>query len=149
MAIKKLSTVAMIAIAIIGMFFTLTTAGLLSVNQSVPSSGTVTTVNVGVYLDSACTQTLTVIDWGTLSPGSSVTRTIYVKNTGSTTITLSMTKTDWNPTSANGPISLNWNRENTMLTTNAVTTATLTLSVSSSISGIATFSVNIVITGTG
>ena len=149
MAMKKLSTGAIIAIAIAGMLLTLTTAGLVSVNQSVSSSGTVTTINVGVYSNSACTQTLTSIDWGTISPGNTTTKTIYVKNTGNTQITLSMTTNGWSPTSANGPLTLTWNQEGTTLSAGLSTAATLTLSVSSSISGITTFSVNIVITGTG
>jgi hypothetical protein len=149
MAMRKISTGAILAIVMVGVILTLTTAGLLSVNQTVPSTGTVTSVNVGVYSDSACTLTLTSIDWGTISPGTSVTRTIYVKNTGNTQITLSMTKTNWNPTGANGPITITWDKESTTLAANAVATATLTLSVSSSISGITAFSVNIVITGTG
>src|SRR4030067_1818018 len=115
MAMKKLSTGAIIAIAITGMLLTLTTAGLIGVNQSIPSSGTLTTVNDGVYSDSACTQTLTSIDWGTISPGTTVTRTIYVKNTGNSQITLSMTTNGWSPTSANGPLTLTWNKEGTSL----------------------------------
>jgi hypothetical protein len=113
------------------------------------SSGTILTVNVGVYSDSACTQPLTSISWGTISPGSTITRTIYVKNTGTAQITLSMTTNSWNPTSANGPLTLTWDKEGATLTANQVATATLTLTVSSSISGITTFSVNIVIAGTG
>jgi hypothetical protein len=149
MSTPKLSTGALIAIIATAVFLTVTTAGLLSVNQNIPSSGTVTAVNVGVYSNSACTQNLTSINWGTVSPGDSVTRTIYVKNTGNSQVTLSMTKTNWNPTSANGPITVTWNRESTTLVADQVTTATLTLSVSESVSGITDFSVEIVITGTG
>ena len=149
MAIQKISTGAIIAIAMVGLILTVSTAGLLSVSQSVSSSGTVTTINVGVYSDSACTLPLTSINWGSISPGSSVTSTVYVKNTGNSQITLSMTKNSWTPTSADGPITLTWNRESTTLGVGLYTTAVLTLSVSSGISGISTFSVNIVITGTG
>ena len=150
MEIRRLSPGVIIAtVAIAGLFLTLTTAGLLSVNQSVPTSGTVSTVNVGVYSDSACTQQLTTISWGSVAPGATVARTVYVKNTGTNQITLTMTRANWNPTSVNGPISVTWNKESTTLTANQVATATLTLSVSSSISGITTFSVDIVITGTG
>jgi hypothetical protein len=149
MAMRKISTVAIIAIAVVGLALTLTTAGLLSVTQLVSSSGIISTVNVGVYSDSACTQPLASIDWGTISPGSSVTRTIYVKNTGNTQVTLSMTTTNWNPTSANGPITLTWNRQGATLSAGASVAATLTLSASSSISSITTFSVTIVITGAG
>ena len=150
MKIQRLSPGAIIAIvAIAGLFLTLTTAGLLSINQSVPTSGTVSTVNVGVYSDSACTQQLTSISWGSVAPGGTGTRTIYVKNTGTNQITLTMTRANWNPTNANVSIAVTWDKESTTLTANQIATATLTLSVSSSISGITAFSVDIVITGTG
>jgi hypothetical protein len=149
MAMRKISRGAILAIVVVGLVLTLTTVGLVSVNQTVPSTGTITTVNVGVYSDSACTLPLTSIDWGTISPGTTVTRTIYVKNTGNTQITLSMTTNSWNPTSANGPITLTWDKEGAKLNAGLSTAATLTLTVSSTISGITTFSVNIVITGTG
>jgi uncharacterized repeat protein (TIGR01451 family) len=149
MAIQKISTGAILAIVVVGLILTVTTAGLLSVSQSVSSTGTVTAINVGVYSDVYCTQNLTSIDWGTMAPGDTVTRTIYVKNTGNSQITLSMTKTNWNPAGANGPITVSWNKESTTLNPGVSTAATLTLSVSSGISGITTFSVNIVITGTG
>jgi hypothetical protein len=149
MTYLKLSTGALIAIIAAGIFLTVTTAGLLSVNQAIPSSGSVSTINVGVYSDSSCTHNLTSIDWGTISPGNSVTRTMYVKNTGNSQIALSMIKTNWNPAGANGPITLTWNRESTTLNAGQVTTATLTLSVSASISGITNFGVDIVIAGTG
>jgi hypothetical protein len=149
MAYQKVAIGTVVAIAITGMFLTLTTVGLLSVNQSITSQGNVSTVNVGVYSDSGCTQTLTSINWGNVSPGASTTKTAYVKNTGNVPITLTMTKTGWNPASANGPLTITWDRENLVLNANQVTTATLTLSVSSSVSGITSFSVNVTITGTG
>src|SRR3989337_2692051 len=147
MGMNKIPLAVVMAVAFVGVLLTVTTAGLISVNQTVPSSGTLSTVDVGVYSDSACTQTLTSIDWGTISPGNTVTRTIYVKNTGNAQITLSMTKSNWNPASADGPITLTWNRESTTLTAGQSTMATLTLTVSSGISSITTFSVNIIVTG--
>jgi archaellum component FlaG (FlaF/FlaG flagellin family) len=139
----------LMAIIAIATFLTVTTAGLLSVNQAIPSSGSVTAVNVGVYSNYACTQNLTSINWGTISPNSSSTKTIYIKNTGNTQLTLGMTKTNWNPVSADGLITVTWNREGTNLNPGQVSTATLTLSISESISGITDFNVDVVITGTG
>ncbi len=149
MATPKLSTGTILAIVAVGLILTVTTTGLLSVSKTVESTGTVTAINVGVYSDSGCTQTLSSIDWGNISPGDSVTRTIYVKNTGNSQISISMTKSNWDPTSANGPITITWNREGSTLGPGLYTTATLTLSVSSGISGITAFNVDIVITGTG
>lgn len=104
---------------------------------------------MGVYSDSACTQTLTSIAWGTVAPGGSTSRTIYVKNTGTVQMTLSMTKASWNPAGANGPITITWDKESSNVVPGAVATATLTLTVSSSISGITNYSVDITIAGTG
>jgi len=148
MSLKKHSTFAIVISTVALTILTLTTTGLLSINKTVPSTGAVTAINVGVYSDSACTSELISIDWGTISPGNSENRTIYLKNTGNAQITLSMTKTSWNPANADGPITLIWNRESATLNATQVTTATLTLSLSESINGITNFSVDIVITGT-
>jgi hypothetical protein len=146
---QKTSMGTFIAIVAAAIFLTVTATGLLAANQTIPTSGTVTSINCGVYSDSACTNSLTYISWGTVAPGGSVTKTIYIKNTGNITITLSMTKAGWNPASANGPITITWDREGYSYNPGAVASATLTLDVSSSISGITDFSVDIVITGTG
>jgi hypothetical protein len=137
------------AVVAIVLFVTILASGALISSKTIASSGVVATANIGVYSDSACTQSLTSLNWGTISPGGSVVRTIYVKNLGTTQVTIGMTGANWNPASANGPITLTWNREGTTLSANQVATATLTLSASSSISGITTFNVDVVITGTG
>ena len=146
--LKKLYPFALVVSAIALTILTLTTTGLLSVNQTISSTGAVTAINVGVYSDSACTNELTTLDWETVSPGSSETITIYLKNTGNARITLSMTTTNWTPVNADGPIELTWNKENANLNPNQETAATLTLSVSESIDGITDFSFDVVITGT-
>jgi hypothetical protein len=150
MAMRKVSTGTIIAIAATGLFLTILTSALLLSSQTVPSTGTVlSTVEVGVYNDQACTQNCTSIDWSTLGPGSSTTKTVYVKNTGTLPMALNMATTDWNPSDADGPITLGWNREGAVLNASQSINATLTLSVSPSInSSITTFSFNITITGT-
>jgi len=148
MEMRKISTGAAIAIAATGLFMTLLTTGLLMSSQTLQSSGIVTAVNVGVYSDSSCTQNLTSINWGSIYPGNSTTRIIYVKNTGSLPVTLAMTPESWVPSNANTYISLSWNREGTVLTADQSTTATLTLSASPNAGNITTFGFNITITGT-
>jgi hypothetical protein len=148
MSVKKIHTVALVVCTVALTILTMTTTGLLSVNQTISSTGAVTAINVGVYSDSTCTNELTSIDWGTISPGNSKDITIYLKNTGNAQITLSMTTTNWTPVSADGPVTLLWDKENAKLNPDQVATATLTLSISESINGIINFSFDIVITGT-
>jgi archaellum component FlaG (FlaF/FlaG flagellin family) len=147
MATPKLSIGAIIALAAAGIFLTLVTAGVV-VTQSVPSNGTITAVNVGVYSNSLCTQNLTSISWGTVSPGSTATITCYVKNTGNVPITLTMNTASWLPSNANSYLTLTWNRQDTVLNAGQSVSATLTLTVASSTGSLTDFSFNTIITGT-
>jgi len=144
---RKLSTGAIIALAATGIFLTLVTAGLIA-TQTIPSNGTVSAVNVGVYTDSQTTQNCTSLNWGTLSPGNTASKTVYVKNTGTVPVTLTMTTGNWTPTTANSKITLTWNRQNTILNAGQSISANLTLAVASDTTGITAFSFNTVITGT-
>jgi hypothetical protein len=146
MAIPKLSTGVIIALAATSIFLTLVTAGII-VTQTVPSTGTVTTVNVGVYSDSECTQNCTSISWGSIYPGNSTSRIIYVKNTGTVPITITMTSGSWAPTDADDYLTLTWDQQNTVLDVDESVSASLTLSVDSDTGDLADFSFNIVITG--
>jgi hypothetical protein len=125
------------------------TYGVLNSSKTISSSGTVSTINVEVYLDSACTQTATNINWGNLSPGTSATYTLYIKNSGNTAETLSISTSSWSPQTASQYITITWNRNNAVLGANQVVEATLTLTVSSTIdSSITAFSNSITISGT-
>ena len=147
MAAQKISSVVIVAITLAGMLLTVTAAGVITVNEALPTRGTISSINVGLYSDSGCTQKLASIYWGDISPGEIATQTIYVKNVGNTQLTLKMTENNWNPSEANGPITINWDREDTIINAGQSLQAVLTLSVSSTISGITDFSVDIVITG--
>jgi len=151
MQIKKMPTIAVIALTITALALTLTTAALLSANQTVPLDGAISTINVvnlGVYSDSACTQTATALNVGTLSPGSTATQTVYIKNTGNIPETLTMTTHNWNPTNANTYLTLTWNQQNTVLNAGATIQATLTLTAAANTGSLTTFSCDATLTGT-
>jgi hypothetical protein len=146
----KASKFVVIALTITAIVLTSTTVAVLTVNQNVSSSGTVSTSpNIGVYSDSGCTQNLTTITWGTVAPGASTTQTIYVKNTGTATMTLGLSVTNWNPAGASAHMTVTWNRQNTQLSPGQSTAAILTLTVDSGIADITNFSNSITISGTG
>jgi hypothetical protein len=142
---RKLSTGAIIALAATGIFLTLVTAGLIA-TQTIPSNGTVSAVNVGVYTDSQATQNCTSLNWGTLSPGNTASKIVYVKNIGTVPLTLTITTGNWTPPTANSKITLTWNRENTVLNAGQTISANLTLAVASDTTGITAFSFNTIVT---
>ncbi len=122
----------------------------VTVNQSIASIGTVTTTpGISVYSDSACTIAETSINWGSIAAGSSATQTVYVKNTGTGSITLSLSTSGWNPAAASSYITVSWNQDGTQLTAGQSGEATLTLSVSASVQGFTSFSNTLTISGTG
>ena len=149
MAMQRVPVGVVFTIAVAGIIASVLAAGLLMAYQRVPNSGNVKTVGVGVYWDNACTNNVTSIDWGFLEPGATVNKTVYIKNEGNTPMVLNMTIDNWNPASASENITLSWNREGYVLNTTApVVQAILTLSVSPNISGVTSFSFDIIITGT-
>ena len=146
MATARLSIAAIIALATTGIFLTLVTAGIIS-TQSIPSDGTITAVDVGVYSNIECSQNCTSISWGSLYPSNSTARTVYVKNIGTVPITLSMTPVNWDPTDASTYLTLTWNQQGTVLDVGDSVTATLTLTVAADTGDLQDFNVNIVISG--
>jgi len=144
---QKLSTGATIALTATAIFLTLVTAGLIT-TQTIPSDGTVVSaVNIGVYTDSQCTQNCTNISWGTLNPNSTTNKTIYVKNTGTVPVTLTMTTANWTPTTASLVITLSWDQQDTILDAGQSTPTNLTLTVATDTGDLTNFNFNIVITG--
>ena len=135
------------AFAMAGIIVTLVTAAALSNSTTVPLSGTANAVNVEVYSDSARTQPVTSINVGNVNPGSTVTQTIYIKNSGTKPVTLSMVADDWNPTAATSYLTLAWNRQDYVLDVGDSVSATLTLSATSDIE-ITAFRCNVTFIGT-
>ena len=145
---KKIPSIAIIALAITALALTLTTAAVLSTNQTVPLSGTINAVNLGVYSDSGCTQTVTAFNVGTINPGGTGTQTVYIKNTGNIPETLTMTTGNWAPSGAGSSLTLSWNRQNTVLNAGATIQATLTLTAAANTGTLTTFSCDVTLTGT-
>jgi hypothetical protein len=147
---SKLSTIIIIALTVAALTLTVTTLAAITITKDVPSSGSITTSpNLGVYSNSACTNTLNTITWGSVTAGGSATQTVYVKNTGTGTITLSLATSAWAPSGANTYITVSWDKQGATLTAGQSTAAILTLTVSSSITGISSFNNTITISGTG
>ena len=141
--------VPLLALVLLAMFMGMGVSGLLSVSKTISSSGSIKAINVEVYSDAGCTQVVSSRDWGTPGPGDVVTRTLYVKNTGNAGMTLHLSTSSWSPAGASSYITLSWDCEGVTVGAGDVATAVMTLTVSSGITGIDTFSFQTTIEGTG
>lgn len=146
MALRRAITGTALAVAAILMGASV--LALLQTSRTISTRGTVRGVNVGICQDSGCTQQLSSIDWGTLDNGTSTAKKVYIRNEGTTNMTLSMTDNTWIPSDAPNYLTLTWNREGYLLANRTSVDADLTLSVSSSFTNGTDFSFNLVITGT-
>ena len=125
-----------------------TVLGALS-NRTITNAGSVKTIGVGVYWDQPLTNPVSSINWGTIEPGSNVNKTVYIRNEGNAPATLSMTTSNWNPSSASSYMTLSWNYGGQTLAVNEVKQVTLTLHVTSSVTGVTSFSFDITIAANG
>jgi hypothetical protein len=105
------------------------------------------TIKIDIYRDFECTEVMTNVDWGSIEAGGSVSRVIYIKNSGDSGVRLSLVADNWNPSAAAGYLTLSWSYDGDALSPGAVVGVTLTLAVSSSIVGVDSFSFDIVIVG--
>lgn len=122
---------------------------LTQTSAKVSNKGAVKTIGVEVYSDSALTNRVTSIDWGTIDPGSKVNKTVYIKNVGNAASTLSMSTSNWNPSSASTYMTLTWDYSGQTVNVGQAVQVKFTLTTSSSITGITSFSFDITITSTG
>jgi hypothetical protein len=124
-----------------------TALAVVQPSRTVTNSGIIEALNVGVFQDSACTQALSALNWGTLRPGTSANRTIYVKNTGNAALTLNMTVTTWNPSAAASYIALTWDQQSFLLAPGTSVPALLVLSVAANVNGFTDFNCTTIIAG--
>jgi archaellum component FlaG (FlaF/FlaG flagellin family) len=148
-AIAKASKLLVVVLTVAAFALAALTLGAITVTQNVSSSGVVTDSNIGVYSDSGCTTNMTSINWGSVAAGGTATQTVYVKDTGTGAMTLSLAVSNWSPSGASTYITISWNKQGTQLSAGQSVAATLTLTVSSSVTGITSFSNTITISGTG
>lgn len=104
-------------------------------------------VEIDVYADAGCTQVLSSVEWGSVQPGGSVKRVIFIKNSGDAGVDLTLSTDNWSPAGAADKMQLFWDYGGGTLAAGVVVEVKLTLSVSSSISGVSSFSFDVVITG--
>jgi hypothetical protein len=119
-------------------------------SKIIANSGTifVSSPDIGVYSDAACTVVISALAWGNVEPSSVTTKQFYVKNLGNVPIVLSSATSAWVPTNAATYIHPTWDKEAAVLAVGASVLSIITLRVDVSINGISAFSSSMTITGT-
>ncbi len=144
----KIQVIAVYAL-VASVFLTTITFALLTTQRTIHSTGSIKGVGLGVYWDSQCTNATSSLDFGQLEPGSSKNIPLYLKNEGNSALTLNMTSENWDPANAIDYMTLTWNREGQQISPDEVIGFVITLSVSGNVQGISSFSLDIIISGTG
>ena len=141
---------ALTAFTVLNAFLLNSIIGQTATKSSLQSYGSIRTVGVGIYKNGNCIETVSVVDWGMITPGQAITRTFYLKNEGNNDVTLTMLTTNWTPPAVAEYMDVTWDvEEGQFLEPDEVIAVTFTLSVDSSINGIETFSFGVDIIGSG
>ena len=119
--------------------------GMLSNSRRIPGKGEVVALDVEVYVDPDCTVVLDLIDWGRLYPGESRNTTFYVKLLGNTPSTLDLSTDNFLPIVAQEYLALTWDYDGHIVNPEDVLEAIVTLTVSSSIAGVESFSFDMIV----
>ena len=150
-----LATILVVATSLIG---TLSVVGVLQTTDRVSSSGIIVqtipapplppppepTIDIQVYSDYQCTQSLSNIEWGDIQVGGNINRMIWVKNTGDSPVYLGLTTENWSPSGVDQFIDLTWDYDGSILNSGSTEQIILNLNVDPSISGITEFYFDIV-----
>lgn len=120
--------------------------GALFKSKTIHATGEVAAIDVEVYTDRDCTVVLNSIDWGRLYPEESRNTTFYVQLFGSTPSTLGLSTDNFAPVAAEQYLALTWDYDGNVLNPGDVLEVTVTLAVSFSITGIESFSFEVIVT---
>jgi hypothetical protein len=143
-------TIAIVALILLSGFMLAQVMSAIQVSSTISNVGTLKlSVGVGVYSDNRFTNKITTIDWGTLDPGTTKIFSVYIRNEGSSALTLSMSASNWNPSTASNYLTLTWSYTGQTVNSNGYVQVTFTLAVSESVTGISSFSFDINLVETG
>jgi hypothetical protein len=126
-------------------------AQVMSASQAgttVANVGTLRTSGVAVFTDNSFATELTSLNWGTMDPGSQKTLTVYIRNEGNSPITLTQMTSNWSPSTVSSYLSLSWSYSGQKVNAGAYVQVSLTLTVSSNVAKINSFSFDLTIIGT-
>jgi hypothetical protein len=144
------ATIAVVALILLSGFMLSQVMSAIQISRTISNVGTLKlSVDIGVYWDASFTNRTTAINWGTSDPGTAKSFSMYIRNEGTSALTLSISTSNWSPSTASNYITLNWNYNGQTVNPNEYVSVTFTLTVSNSIAGVSSFSFDISLVGSG
>ena len=126
-----------------------TAIGDSALNRSIVYAESIKGIGTGIYWDQACMNKTFSLKWGQIEAGSSNNLTVYVRNEGNSAVSLSLSTSNWVPSTTPRYMTLNWSYANQVLKTNEVIPIELTLTISPKIEGTTDFSYVTTVTAIG
>jgi len=112
----------------------------------IQGGGVIQTVGLEAFLDSNLTMKATAIDWDLMSPGGSSNVTLYLKSSSTIPAEIMFSTENWEPSVSQPFFNLTWNYNNQSLSPNHIIPVIFTLRVSENITGVTTFTFDLLIT---
>lgn len=114
-----------------------------------PSTASVKTLGVGVFWDAAATQVCSYIDWGIIEPGTTVNRTVFIRNQANVPTTLYTFADHWAPPEVESFVTYSWNYSGATMQVDEILPYRLSLAVTPIVVNVTNFSFTITIGVTG
>jgi hypothetical protein len=122
--------------------------GGLTPVTSISNTGVIASANLQIYWENQCVNAVTSVNWGYIEIGKDTNVTVFVKNTGTVPLTLSLMTSNWNPMDLGTYCTLAWDYSGDKIETNSVMPVILILKVSPDTQEVTNFQFQITITGT-
>ena len=142
-------TIATVALILLSAFMISQVISAIQLSSTISNVGTLKlSADMGLYWDSGFTNAVTALNWESMLPGTTKSYSIYIRNEGSLPLTLSMSTSNWSPSSASNYLNLNWKYvDGQTIGAGKSGQVTLTLAVSRSVTGISSFNFDLTAEG--
>lgn len=138
-----------LALGVLAAVIVIAGAAFLLVEYRITASGQIKSINIGVYGDKYGYYTISEIEWGVLSPGDTSSALLYFLNTGNAPMNLSMTIENWVPPAAEQYMNVAWTYNGEQIEPDILTPFEVILTVHNNVTGIDSFSMDLVFMGIG
>lgn len=122
---------------------------LLTVQWTMPGTGSVKGIGFGVYWDSQCTNVASAIVFGQLELGTPKSFFLYLRNEENSVFSLNMTSQNWVPVEVKNFVTITWNCEGRQVAPDEIIPCEITVLATSKPVDLDSFNVDIIISATG